>query len=63
MVVGVEAAHQLATVGLLLLLKLAEGQREEKKERSVHRPHMAGGWDLGARGGREVARLRSSAPA
>ena len=33
MVVGVEAAHQLATVGLLLLLKLAEGQREEKKER------------------------------
>ena len=30
--VGVEAAHQLPTIRLLLLLKLAEGRREGEKE-------------------------------
>ena len=30
--IGVEAAHQLATIRLLLLLKLAEGRREGEKE-------------------------------
>ena len=32
MVVRVEAAHQLTTVRLLLLLKLTEGRREGEKE-------------------------------
>ena len=55
MVVGVEAAHQLATVGLLLLLKLAEGrgEKEEKEGRGGPTPHGKRG-QVCARGGREL---------
>ena len=54
--VGVEAAHQLTTIRLLLLLKLAEGRREkeEKEEgRGGPTPHGKRG-QVCARGGREL---------
>ena len=53
--VGVEAAHQLTTVRLLLLLKLAEGRREkeEKEGRGGPTPHGKRG-QVCARGGREL---------
>ena len=57
-VVGVEAAHQLTTIRLLLLLKLAEGRREREEEneegRGAPAPHgrsLRGG-QVCARGGR-----------
>ena len=57
--VGVEAAHQLATIRLLLLLKLTEGRREgeeEEKEEEGRRgapaPHGRGEGQVCARRGR-----------